>query len=109
MTLSLKVCFINFTWIFSPLDTVYLNIVNISTHLRQVSVESNQPDVAEPQTRAILLNTQNVTDGTWSSAFNVSANFIGYAEVKMRLDSEYPLRTRKILLANLLTYLQKLK
>ncbi|XP_054288932.1 ileal sodium/bile acid cotransporter-like [Macrosteles quadrilineatus] len=60
----------------------------------RVSVFSDHPDIAELLVdQPIVLNTQNITGGTWTTAFNVSANFIGYTEVKMRIDSKSSSRT----------------
>uniref|UniRef100_A0A1B6F323 P3 protein n=1 Tax=Cuerna arida TaxID=1464854 RepID=A0A1B6F323_9HEMI len=49
---------------------------------------SDQPQIAQPQTSVVVLRTQNISDDTWAGSFQVMANFIGYAEVKMVLENE---------------------
>jgi len=62
----------------------------------RVSVVSDHSDVAEPLVyQPIVLNTQNTTGGSWTSAFNVTANFIGYTEVVMRIDCNGKSRVSK--------------
>jgi len=51
-----------------------------------VELISDHQEIAKPlQLAPIVLHTQNITDNTWTSAFNISANFIGFTEVKLHL------------------------
>lgn len=50
---------------------------------------SDNVEVAQTQSDAVLLNTQNISQGKWKGSFDVMANFIGYTEVKMVLEGEF--------------------
>lgn len=49
---------------------------------------SDNVEVAQTQSDAVLFNTQNTSQGNWRGAFDVTANFIGYTEVKMVLEGD---------------------
>lgn len=49
---------------------------------------SDNVEVAQTQSDAVLFNTQNTSQGNWKGAFDVTANFIGYTEVKMVLEGD---------------------
>lgn len=66
-------------------------VVNFTTHLSQDDVNNgsvyfqSSPShiVKVDPSIPILLKTQHLENGTWSSSFNVTGNFLGYADVKM--------------------------
>jgi sodium/bile acid cotransporter 3/5 len=76
-----------------PMDSI--STVNFSTELKQeeigvgvVHVITSDARIASPNPtdKAYILRTETVSDlGSWSSAFNVSGNFLGYASVHLQL------------------------
>lgn len=66
-------------------------VVNFTTQLSQddidygsVYFQSSSPHVVKlDQSVPILLKTQSLENGSWSSSLNITGNFLGYADVKM--------------------------
>jgi sodium/bile acid cotransporter 3/5 len=76
-----------------PMDSV--STVSFSTELQQYEVDVGVVHVVTsdgtiaspyPTDKTYILRTENISDPSkWSSAFNVSGNFLGYAEVHLQL------------------------
>jgi sodium/bile acid cotransporter 3/5 len=72
-----------------------ISTVKFSTELQQqdidfgvVHVITSDESIASPYPtdKAYILRTENISDpGNWSSAFNITGNFLGYAKVHLQL------------------------
>ncbi|XP_069672247.1 ileal sodium/bile acid cotransporter-like isoform X2 [Periplaneta americana] len=76
-----------------PIDTVstvrfYAELAEHEVDVGVVQIVTNNEGVASPlpADKTFILKTQNISNlSNWSSAFNVSGNFLGYANVHLQL------------------------
>ncbi|GLH03808.1 Uncharacterized protein GBIM_09651, partial [Gryllus bimaculatus] len=76
-------------------ETYDLTPEEIQYGVVSVQIENAGHDSVEPVDKIYILNTEPMNDHYWSSAFNISANFLGYAKARLKLKSINDDRTLK--------------